>query len=116
MSIEELNILINKDILALQGEDYAKWKKSFDVDSDTPHWRHYEMVEDIGGIVAFEDYGKVMIKFFEGEDDNYWADNLNLMLDANWVKEYKEAIERMFDWLEANCEKDEEFCYKHLKK
>lgn len=115
MSIEDLNILINKDIPALQGEDCAKWRESFNVDIDTPHWRHYEMVEDIGGIVAFEDWGKVFIKFFEGDDDNYWANNLNLMLDAFWTKQYKDAIDRMYDWLEENCEKDE-FRYKGLKK
>ena len=107
MSIEDLNTIINNDIPSLQGEDYAKWKKSFDVDIDTPYWRHYEMVSDIGGIVAFEDRGKVMTKFFEGDDDYYWANDLNLMLDAFWIKQYKEALERMYNWLECNCEKNE---------
>lgn len=116
MRVSDLNTIINKDIPALQGEDYAKWKKSFDVDIDTPHWRHYEMVNDVGGIVAFYDGEKVIAKFFEGDDDNYWVDNLNLMLDSYWVKPYKEALERMYKWLEANCEKEDEFSYKCLKK
>lgn len=114
MRMSDLNTIINKDIPALQSEDYAKWKDSFDVDIDTQNWRHYEMVSDIGGIVAFEDREKVVVKFFGGDDDRYWVDNLNLMLDSYFVKPYKEALERMFDWLEANCEK-EEFGYKGLK-
>ena len=72
------------------------------------------MVNDVGGIVAFYDGEKVIAKFFEGDDDNYWVDNLNLMLDSYWVKPYKEALERMYKWLEDNCEK-EEFGYKDLK-
>lgn len=114
MRISDLNTIINKDIPSLQGEDYAKWKGSFDVDIDTPHWRHYEMINDVGGIVAFYDGEKVIAKFFEGDDDNYWVDNLNLMLDSYWVKPYKEALERMYKWLEDNCEK-EEFGYKDIK-
>ena len=117
MSIEDLNIIIRKDIPALQSEDYVKWKRSFSVDIDTQNWRHYEMVEDIGGIVAFEDHGKVMAKFFEGDDDYYWANDLNLMLDAFWIKQYKEALERMYNWLESNCEKDKDgWCYKRLNR
>ena len=115
MTIEGLNNIIEEDIPWLTSDNYKDWKQSFDVDIDTPHWRHYEMVSDIGGIVAFEDRGKVVVKFFEGDDGNYWADNLNLMMDAFWIKFYKKAIEQMYDWLEKNCEKDE-FGYKGLKK
>lgn len=116
MSINDLNILINKDIPALQSEEHVKWRDSFDVDINTPNWRHYEMVGAIGGIIAFEDHDTVMVKFFEGDDDNYWANDLNLMLDAAWLRQYKEALERMYDWLNNNCERDEFGCYTKLNK
>lgn len=114
MSIEDLNTIINNDIPSLQGEDYSKWKRSFSVDIDTQNWRHYEMVEDIGGIVAFE-HGKVMAKFFEGDDD-YYSNDLNLMLGAFWIKQYKEALERMYNWLESNCEKDDDGTWQIIRK
>ena len=110
-----MNNIINEDIPWITSDNYKEWKKSFDVvDVTGSHWRHYEMVsDDIGGIVAFEEEGHVWIKFFEGDGEQYWADDLNMMLNASWTKSYKEALERMNTWLENNCEKDE-FGYKKL--
>ena len=115
ISVEDLNNIINEDIPWITSDNYKDWKKSLDVvDVTESHWRHYEMVsDDIGGIVAFEKEGYVWIKFFEGDGEQYWADDLNMMLNAFWTKSYKEALERMNTWLENNCEKDE-FGYKKL--
>lgn len=95
--------LINDDINTCKA-----LKDSFDVDIYKSDWRHYELVDDIGGIVAYEDHGRIMVKFFESDDDGYYvANELNLWLDAFWVKAYKDALERMYDWLENHCEKNE---------
>lgn len=103
MIINDFEDLINNDINTRKDSN-----DSFDIDIYTSDWRHYELVDDIGGIVAYEDSGRVMIKFFEiGEDGYYIANELNLWLDAFWVKAYKDALERMYYWLESHCEKNE---------
>lgn len=103
MIINDFEDLINNDINTRKDSN-----DSFDIDIYTSDWRHYELVDDIGGIVAYEDSGKVMVKFFEIDEDGYYvANELSLWLDAFWVKTYKDALERMYNWLESNCEKNE---------
>ena len=102
MIIKDFGVLINEDI-----HTYKKSKNSFDVDIYTSYWRHYELADAIGGIVAYEDNGIIMVKFFEYNSNGfYFTENLNMLLDSYWVKPYKDALERMYNWLECNCVKD----------
>lgn len=103
MIINDFEDLIKNDINTRKDSN-----DSFDIDIYTSDWRHYELVDDTSGIVACEDSGRVMVKFFEIDENGYYIGNeLNLWLDAFWVKAYKDALERMYDWLESHCEKNE---------
>ena len=53
--------------------------------------------------------------FFEYNSNGfYFTENLNMLLDSYWGKPYKDALERMYNWLECNCIKDNKEGYTKL--